>query len=41
MVVSEINREPKPALSGLAVIAAGIPVHLLFVARRAKRTPEN
>jgi APA family basic amino acid/polyamine antiporter len=37
MVISEINREPKPALWGLAVIAAGIPVHFFFVARRAKR----
>ena len=38
MVISEINREPGPALWGLAVIAAGIPVHFLFVARKAKRT---
>jgi len=37
MVVSEMMREPKPAVAGLAVIAAGIPVHFFFVARKAKR----
>jgi len=41
MVVAEIYREPKPALWGLAVIAAGIPVHFLFVARKAKRNPAS
>ena len=38
MVVSEFNREPKPALAGVAVIAAGIPVYLAFFARKARKS---
>jgi APA family basic amino acid/polyamine antiporter len=37
MVVSEINREPRPSLAGLAIIVAGIPVYLLFAARARDR----
>lgn len=34
MVVAELNRDPKPALAGMAVIAAGIPIYFLFFARK-------
>jgi hypothetical protein len=29
MVINEIWRDPRPALAGLALIAAGIPVYFL------------
>ena len=35
MIIAELNREPKPALAGMVVIAAGIPVYFLFFARKA------
>jgi APA family basic amino acid/polyamine antiporter len=30
MVLAEINRNPRPSLAGLAIIAAGLPVYYLF-----------
>jgi APA family basic amino acid/polyamine antiporter len=35
MIIAELNREPKPAVAGMLVIAAGIPVYFLFFARKA------